>query len=80
MNLKEKKLNHIDFCAEQREKAIKEYGKYNGFASQVYKTQRETGYNMYQMAAMAEFTQKTVEFWDKEFDKAIEQYKELEAK
>lgn len=77
--LDEKKiaLELIEFCGEKREEALKEYGRYNGFSSQITRTKEEENLNYMQMGVMAEFTQIQACFWNEKYEKAIEEFEKL---
>ena len=70
-------LKYVEYCTDKREEAYKEYAKYNGFTSQTSETMRENNLDYMQMAAMAEFTKESAEFWNKKCDEAIEEFENL---
>ena len=70
-------LKYVEYCTDKREEAYKECAKYNGFTSQVSETMRENNLDYMQMAAMAEFTKESAEFWNKKCDEAIEEFEKL---
>ena len=67
-------LELIGFCSNKREEALKGYGKYNGFSSQIVRTKEEENLNYMQMGVMAEFTQVVANFWNEKYEKAIEEF------
>lgn len=77
MDIKKIMLDYVEYCAGKREEAQKEYGKYNGFTSQIAETRREAKLNGLQMATMAEFTKESLIFWCNKYDEAIKKYMEL---
>ena len=70
-------LKYVEYCTDKREDAYKECAKYNGFTSQVSETMRENNLDYMQMAAMAEFTKESAEFWNNKCDEAIEEFEKL---
>ena len=70
-------LKYVEYCTDKREDAYKEYAKYNGFTSQAAETMRENNLDYMQMAAMAEFTKESAEFWNNKCDEAIEEFEKL---
>ena len=70
-------LRYVEYCIDKREEVYKECAKYNGFTSQVSETMRENNLDYMQMAAMAEFTKESAEFWNKKCDEAIEEFEKL---
>lgn len=70
-------LKYVEYCTDKREEAYKEYAKYNGFTSQASETMRENDLDYMQMAAMAEFTKQSAEYWNKKSDEAIEEFEKL---
>ena len=77
MDNKKIALELIEFCSEKREESLKEYGRYNGFSSQITRTKEEENLNYMQMGVMAEFTQIQARFWNKKYENAIEEFEKL---
>lgn len=70
-------LELIEFCNNKKEEALKEYGRYNGFSSQITRTREEENLNYMQMDVMAEFTEIVANFWNEKYENAIEEFEKL---
>ena len=70
-------LRYVEYCAYKKEEAYKEYAKYNCFVSQVSETMKENNLDYMQMAAMAEVTGKTFDYWDEKFTESVKQFENL---
>ena len=70
-------LELIEFCNNKKEEALKEYGRYNGFSSQITRTREEENLNYMQMDVMTEFTEIVANFWNEKYENAIEEFEKL---
>lgn len=77
MNNKKIALELIEFCSNKKEEALKEYGRYNGFSSQIARIKEEENLNFMQMGVMAEFSQAVARFWNEKYEKSIEDFEKL---
>lgn len=77
MNNKEMALELVYFCSDKKEESLKEYGRYNGFPSQITRTKEEEKLNYLQMHVMAECTEIVAKFWNEKYENAIEEYEKL---
>ena len=77
MDKMELALELIEFCNNKKEEALKEYGRYNGFSSQITRTREEENLNYMQMDVMAEFTEIVANFWNEKYENAIEEFEKL---
>ena len=77
MDNKKIALELIEFCSNKKEEALKEYGRYNGFSSQIIRTKEEENLNYMQMGVMAEFTEVMADFWNGKYKNAIGEFEKL---
>ena len=72
-------FNHMMYCQEQLNKAREENGKWNGFYSTQYELIKECqskGYSYLQFDALKRKAWAEVNFWEKEYDKALQNFNE----
>ena len=84
MNIVEKEIRktlfeHMMYCQEKLNKAREENGKWNGFYSTQYELIKECqskGYSHLQFDALKRKAWAEVNFWEKEYDKALHKFNE----
>lgn len=70
-------FRHTQYCQEQLEKAQEENTRWNGYYSQQYETIKECqskGLDYMQFDTLRRKAKADVEFWDKEFEKAVHRF------
>lgn len=82
MNVAEREVRkalfrHTEYCQAQLDRAQKENTRWNGFYSQQYETIKECqskGLDYMQFDTLRRKARADVEFWDKEFEKAVHNF------
>lgn len=74
MDNKKALLDLLAFCCDKQKHALEEASRYTGFASNLAQTKEEEKLNGYQMSVMKDFTIMVVDYWEEQYESAINSF------